>query len=35
MGAKNDRLVVHADETSVADGHAMGVPAEVVQTMWK
>ena len=33
MGAKNDRPVVHADEASVADGHAMRVPAEVAKNL--
>jgi hypothetical protein len=27
-GTEDDRLVIHADEASVADGHAMRVPAE-------
>ena len=31
MGTEDDRLVVHADEASVADGHAMGIPAEVAK----
>ena len=33
MGAEDNRLVVHADEASVADGHAMRVPAEVAKNL--
>ena len=33
MGTEDDRLVVHADEASVADGHAMRVPAEVAKNL--
>jgi hypothetical protein len=33
VGAEDNRLVVHADEASVADGHAMRVPAEVAKNL--
>ncbi len=31
MGTEDDRLVVHADQASVADGHAMRIPAEIAK----
>src|ERR1039458_10247334 len=32
-GAEDDRLVVHGDNASVADGHAMGVAARDSETL--
>ena len=32
MGTEDDRLVIHADEASIADGHAMRVPAAVAES---